>query len=177
MSGGQGAEPGAVVVRPAEPEELEEVSRLTVAAYRALPGPGLSDGYAAELADAATRATQAVVLVAVAGEHLAGSVAYVPDPTSPMAEDLRNGEAGIRMLAVAPEAQGRGTGTALVAACLDRAVRAGRRAVFLHSTEWMSTAHRLYLRAGFRRVEERDWEIEPGFSLLGFAKDLDSCRG
>ena len=81
------------------------------------------------------RASEAVVLAAVddASGDLLGCVTYVPDASNPWAEHLREGEAGIRMLAVDPAGQGRGAGTALVAACLDRARADGRRAVFLHS--------------------------------------------
>ncbi|MGH9063140.1 MAG: GNAT family N-acetyltransferase [Acidimicrobiales bacterium] len=165
---------GGVVVREAGPADYGEIGAITVFAYRALPGPPLEDGYAAHLADVAYRAANAVVIVAEdrASGRLLGSLTYVPDSGSALAEGLGPDEAGIRMLAVAPEAQGRGAGAALVRAGVDRARSDGKRSVTLHSTEWMTTAHRLYQRAGFRRAEERDWEVEPGFVLLGFAKDL-----
>jgi ribosomal protein S18 acetylase RimI-like enzyme len=60
------------------------------------------------------------------------------------------------MLAVAPTAQGRGAGPLLVAECLARARAAGRRRMVIGSTEWMTTAHRIYERLGFRRVAELD---------------------
>ena len=75
------------------------------------------------------------------------------------------------MLAVDPAGQGRGVGTALVAACLDRARAEGRRAVFLHSLPVMEGAQRIYARFGFRRVPDRDW-VFPGFLLMGFELDL-----
>jgi ribosomal protein S18 acetylase RimI-like enzyme len=73
-----------------------------------------------------------------------GCVTYVPAPDNAWAEHLREGEASIRMLAVDPAAQGRGVGSALVAACLDRARADGRRAVFLHSLPVMTGAQRIY---------------------------------
>jgi ribosomal protein S18 acetylase RimI-like enzyme len=60
------------------------------------------------------------------------------------------------MLAVDPAAQGRGVGPALVAECLDRARAAGRQRMVIGSTEWMTTAHRIYERIGFVRVPELD---------------------
>lgn len=131
----------------------------------------MTDSYAAELVAVDRRAVEAVVLVAVddgPNGSILGTVTYVPDPSSPWAEDLRAGEAGIRMMAVSPDAQGRGVGAALLDACLARARAQGRDAVFLHSTPWMETAHRLYRRAGFERVPDRDWVPEPDVPLLAF---------
>ena len=172
-----------MVVRPARPEDHGAVGRLTVAAYRALPGMALSDAYAAELADVATRAAAAAVLVAVdagssspaeggAGPPVLGAVTYVPAAASPLAEMLGPGEAGVRMLAVDPAAQGRGAGRALLAACVERARADGRSRLVLHSTEAMVVAHRLYERAGFRREPARDWLPVPDLLLLAFVLDL-----
>ncbi len=63
------------------------------------------------------------------------------------------------------------SGTALVAACVERARAEGRRAVFLHSLPVMEGAQRIYAGFGFRRVPDRDW-IFPGFHLMGFVLDL-----
>jgi ribosomal protein S18 acetylase RimI-like enzyme len=99
-------------------------------------------------------------------------VTYVEDDANPYAEGLRAGEASFRMLAVTPQAQGRGVGEALVQVCLDRATMAERSAVFIYTGSWMPAARRLYRRLGFVRVPERDWEI-PGFAtLLGYWRGL-----
>jgi ribosomal protein S18 acetylase RimI-like enzyme len=117
----------------------------------------------------------AEVLVAVSvsvEETLLGCVTLVPDASSPWAEGLEEGEVGVRMLAVDPGAQGRGVGQSLLAACVGRAKELGRTALFLHSTPWMSAAHRLYERAGFVRVPDRDWEPTPEVPLLAFRLQL-----
>lgn len=163
----------ALEIRPIRPEEYFGVGELTVAAYAALEGAPANhpdtEGYNAQLRDVAGRDKGAVVLVAAdAGGRVVGNVTYVPDPSSPMAEDLRDGEAGIRMLAVDPAAWGQGAGRALTVACIDRARVEGQEAVFLHSTEWMTTAHRLYASLGFERQPDRDWEVVPGVLLLAF---------
>ena len=162
-----------VAVREVRPEEHDAAGRVTLEAYAHLPGAHMTDEYATELVDVRRRSAEAVVLVAVDGDEVLGAVTYVPDATSPWAEDLRDGEAGIRMMAVSPAAQGRGIGTALVAACIARARAEGRTAVFLHSTPWMTTAHRVYERAGFARAPERDWLPEPDIPLLAFRLELD----
>ena len=162
-------------VRQVRPAECETAGAIVVAAYRALPGAHLSQGYAELLADVGRRAVEAEVLVAV-DDRLLGCVTFVPDATSPWAEMLEDDEAAVRMLGVDPTVQGRGVGRALVGACVDRARRLGRGAVFLHSTPWMEAAHHLYGMAGFVRVPSRDWVPVPDVPLLAFRCDL-TCRG
>jgi GNAT superfamily N-acetyltransferase len=164
-----------VEVRQVRPAEYQAAGDIVVAAYRALPGAHLSNGYAEQLADVGRRALAAEVLVAV-DDRLLGCVTFVPDATSPWAEMLKDDEAAVRMLGVDPTVQGRGVGGALLGACVDRARRLGRAAVFLHSTPWMEAAHHLYGTAGFVRVPSRDWVPVPDVPLLAFRCDL-SCRG
>jgi ribosomal protein S18 acetylase RimI-like enzyme len=161
-----------VEVRRVHADEHDRAGRLVVAAYCALPGGRLSEGYAAALADLKGRSADAEVLVAVEGEDLLGCVTFVPDASSRWAEGLEDGEASIRMLGVDPLFQGRGAGSALVDACIDRARAIGRGAIFLHSTPAMGAAHRLYLRAGFVRLPERDWAPVDPVQLLAFRLDL-----
>ena len=162
-----------VVIREARPEEHASLGELVVAAYRSLPEFNEPD-YEPELRDVARRACVAVVLVALddVGGTLLGCVTYVPGPDSPWAELLEPGEAAIRMLAVDPAARGRGVGTALAAACIARARKDGRAAVFLHTLAYMRAAQAIYARLGFIRRPDRDWEPVPGVRLLGFALAL-----
>ncbi len=161
-----------VTVREVRPEEHEALGALTVAAYRALLGD-LDLEYASELVDVDTRAAVAEVLVAVDArdQRLLGGITYIPGP-GPMAWFDRPDEAGMRMLAVAPEAQGRGVGAALVAACMERARAAGKARMLLHTTAPMTVAHRLYERAGFRRDPGLDRVLDDGLLLLAYAADL-----
>ncbi len=161
-----------VEVRRVHADEHDRAGRLVVAAYCALPGGHVSDGYSAALADVKSRSAEAEVLVAVDKEALLGCVTFVPEAGNRWAEQLEEGEASIRMLGVDPAFQGRGAGWALVGACIDQARAKGRRAVFLHSTPAMTAAHRLYLRAGFTRLPERDWLPVPEVQLLAFGLAL-----
>ena len=160
------------------PDEHRAVGELVVEAYEAIDPYGL-DGYAKELRDVAGRAATAEVLVAADDDGtLLGAVTYVPGPDSSSAEFTEADAAGIRMLAVAEKAQGRGIGRALVTACLDRARAAGRAQVLLHTTDWMTTAHGLYGRLGFERDPSMDWpapEREGAFWLRGFRLRLDGA--
>lgn len=165
-----------MAVRPVRPEEYEALGALTVAAYRALLGPDMDAGYAEELGDVGGRAALAEVLVEVDDEgRLLGGVTYIPGP-GPMAWFTGAGDAGMRMLAVDPAAQGRGVGGRLVAACVGRAEVAGKRRLLLHTTAPMTVAHRIYERAGFRRDTDGDHVMQDGLLLLAYVLDLGNGR-
>jgi ribosomal protein S18 acetylase RimI-like enzyme len=146
-------------IRNAEPAEYGRVGDLTIAAYAALPVDHLWGGYADEIRDVAARAAAAEVLVAVDtdADAVLGAVTLVTDPTSPWLEWTEPGEVQFRLLAVDPEARGRGIGEALVRECL---VRAGARPVLIHTTRWLEAAQRLYTRLGFVRHTDRDVPYE-----------------
>lgn len=170
-----------VEIRLVRPEEHGDLAEVTVAAYRAVyegNGHDIPDFYEAELRDVAGRAGDADLLVAIDAEgtgRLLGGVTYVPGPSSSSAEFEGEDAAGIRMLAVAPEAQGRGVGEALTRACVERARAAGKAQIVLHSTDWMTAAHRIYRRLGFERVPSLDWEPMPDFWLRAFRLELQRC--
>lgn len=159
-------------IRPAVDSDLDQMGRLTVRAY--VDGGHLSaeNDYLRELADPAGRRDGCDLLVAVdpAGQLL-GSVSLV-HPHSPQREVAASDEAEIRVLAVDPDAQGRGIGSALVTECLDRARAAGYPAAALCVIEGNEGAARLYTRFGFTRVPDRDWEPAPGVRLRAYRLPL-----
>lgn len=160
-----------LAIRPARPEEFETVGEITVRAY--VEGgfvSSTSSGYAVELRRAADRAQRAELLVALDGDKVVGSVTVVRHGGA-YAELARPGEVEFRMLAVAPEAAGRGVGRSLVQAVLDHAQAEGSVRVVLCSLETMTVAHRLYHSMGFTRLPDRDWQPEPGVHLLAFGRE------
>jgi ribosomal protein S18 acetylase RimI-like enzyme len=165
-----------VIVRLAEPAELSAVGELTVAAYRADEFLDEDDDYAAILRDTASRHDKATLLVAddEAG-GLLGTVTFCLAGTE-YAQVAGPGEAEFRMLAVAPEARGKGVGERLTRECIRLAEEAGCTAVTLSSLPVMQDAHRLYGRLGFARDPARDWEPFEGLLLLGYTLDLDRAR-
>jgi ribosomal protein S18 acetylase RimI-like enzyme len=161
-----------IEIRAAEPTEYQAVGEITAQAYiqDELLAFGESDWYLGELRDVAKRAAAADVLVAVQDGRLLGTVTCVPSTGGAMAELSRPGESEIRMLAVAPEARGRGAGQALVQACVDRARAAGDTGMVLSTQTVMRAAHRIYERLGFVRAPERDWQPIDGvdFTLVTY---------
>jgi ribosomal protein S18 acetylase RimI-like enzyme len=162
-----------VLVRPARDDELAVAGELVAQAYLTQPNMADAEDYLAVVRDARSRVSETEVLVAVdsAGEVL-GSVRFVTDHLSRWAEVERPGEAGFRMLGVAPGARGRGVGEALVMACVQRARAAGRRAVAISTESDWATARRLYERLGFERDPERDFDPVPGVHLLAYVLHL-----
>ncbi|MER7116075.1 GNAT family N-acetyltransferase [Saccharomonospora azurea] len=163
-----------IVVRPARPEEWSAAGELTVAAYRANGYLDDADGkaYTRSLRDAARRAEHGTLLVAVAADGDLVGTATLVEPGSVLAEMCGDGEAELRMVAVAPHARGRGVGEALTRAALDLAAERGATRMVLCSLDIMTTAHRLYERLGFQRVPARDWYTDGGLLLVAFTKEL-----
>src|SRR3954449_1390548 len=158
-------------IRPARAAEFPAVADVCEAAYAPYLQP--NGHYRAVLRDVARRASAAELLVATEDGRVLGTVTLVADG-GPLGEIAEPDEAEFRMLAVDPAAQGRGVGGGLLARVAEespaRGKAAGSRvagvaekplarakaAIVCSSQRQMRAAHRLYERAGFRRVPERD---------------------
>jgi ribosomal protein S18 acetylase RimI-like enzyme len=152
-------------IREARPADYEAIGDLTVAAYVAVNPHAMRGDYDRELRDVASRVTDCVVLVAVDGDGVLGSVTYVPGPGTALSEFGDDDAAGMRMLAVDPSRQRSGAGRALTEACIELARNAGRRILVLHTTAPMVVAQAMYERRGFVRAPGRDmWFAEEPFS-------------
>jgi GNAT superfamily N-acetyltransferase len=166
-----------IQLRPALPEEAEAVGELTVAGYDAdayltLPDGSFDHEYAAWLADGVTRARDGVLIVAVDGQDLLGTVTWCP-PGSPFREiSTRDDQGEFRTLSVAPEARGRRVGSALVDWCITEARTTGLAEILLCSLPEMQPAHRLYVSRGFVRRPDLDWSPFPDVVLWGFSLAL-----
>ena len=162
------------LIRPVRPEEYEALGELIVAAYHSLPDVrNHQESYDRRLRDVTTRTEVSSVLVAVGpGVELLGGVTYVRGSDDPYSEALREGEAGMRMLAVHPARQRHGIGRALTQACLERAHAAGRKRLVLHTGSWMPGAIRLYERMGFVRRPDIDFTPAPGIDLIAYSFEL-----
>jgi ribosomal protein S18 acetylase RimI-like enzyme len=171
MKAGRRGLDDAVIVRNARPEELAEVGRIRVTAYQAGGHLSPDSRYAPVLA-ALGAAGDGTVLVAMPDQdggdgRILGTVMlqYWPDAGQVVTGE---GEAEIRALAVPPEGQGGGTGSALLRAVIERAARTGVRHLLLFTQPDMLAAQHMYRREGFRRLPDRDWSPVPGLTLLAY---------
>ncbi|WP_067569728.1 GNAT family N-acetyltransferase [Nocardia acidivorans] len=153
-----------VVIRDVEASEYTAVGALTVEVYVGEGHVNPESPYVAELADTATRAASAEILVAVHEGGVVGSVT-VARPGTPFADIARDGELEFRMLVVGKQGRGLGVGTALVRKVIEIARAEGWRAVVLTTMPTMQDARRLYDRLGFVHVPERDWKTMAGTPL------------
>jgi ribosomal protein S18 acetylase RimI-like enzyme len=171
MSGTAGT---GIVVREARVEDHAAIGELTIAAYAPVHPAEHDVDYLDEMRDVASRVACCPVFVAIdqASGAVIGSVTYVPGPGTPLSEREREGEAGFRMLAVSPEAQGRGVGRALIGACIDRARTEGRSRLVLLTLPSMTRAQSLYRSMGFERAPDRDWFVSEAIDLQGWSLDL-----
>lgn len=97
------------------------------------------------------------MLLARSDEKILGMIICVPS-TSSARQVARNGEAEIHLLAVYPEARGRGIATSLLLACEKLAVSSGHSKMVLSTQKTMQAAHRLYEKHGYYRDSSRDWK-------------------
>jgi len=165
-------------VRPARPAEYAGVGALTAEAYRA---DGLLDAhdhpventYEAQLRDAARRAREAELWVAVDEDGtLLGTVTWCPVGSPWRQLALAEHQAEFRMLSVAPAGRRRGVARALVEGCLTRAREDQMTEVVIWSHPLMFGAHALYAGMGFQRAYDLDGSPVPGVHLWGFRMAL-----
>jgi GNAT superfamily N-acetyltransferase len=153
-----------VVVRDAVPGELEEVSDLTLRAfreYRPLLTPHFVQRYEQDIRDAFGSATNGSILVAELGGRLAGTATLLADGSGYGMRGWPRAWPVIRLLAVDPPARGWGVGTRLAATCVERARRLGVPTLGLHTAPFMTAARVIYEALGFDRAPEYD-VVQPG---------------
>jgi putative acetyltransferase len=142
--------PGAAVeLRAATPDDVEDIDRVIREAFGA-EDPREGDKVAALWADVRVGEHVLAELVAVDGDRLVGHVGV-----SRCWVDARRALVDAVMLSplsTAPGAQGRGTGTALVAAAVDAARAVGAPAIFLEGSP------AFYGRRGFDRASSHGFE-------------------
>lgn len=156
----------ALLIRPFAVGDAARVAALTLAGfdrYGRIDGP-----YRQELADPSTRRAGATaLLVAELAGEVVGTVTFVlPGDTEWFGRPEPEGDAGFRVLAVAPEAEGRGVGRALVLACLDLAREHGCHRVAIVTMDWMGRARDMYERLGFVRRPDLDVRFPSGLGLV-----------
>jgi ribosomal protein S18 acetylase RimI-like enzyme len=156
-----------VLIRLAGPGDAERVADLTVRAYVAEGLLSSGDRYVDELRDVAARLSAAEVWVAALDGNVVGAVTFCP-PGSAYRELAVDGEGEFRMLAVDPDARGRGAARLLVQRCIDRCAELGLEELVICSMPTMTPAHRLYYSLGFSRDESLDWDVNEELRLWGF---------
>jgi ribosomal protein S18 acetylase RimI-like enzyme len=171
---------GRVRLREALPADRAAADELTLRAYAEYAGvmapsawAGLDGAVRGALA--APGGAQRVVALDDDG-HVIGSVFLFPPAVDAYGDGGPRADwPELRLLAVAPEARGRGVGRALVAECVRRARAMGAAALGLHTSASMTAAIALYEGLGFVRTPEHDFRPEGAELVTGYRLDLGSA--
>jgi ribosomal protein S18 acetylase RimI-like enzyme len=157
------------IIRDATDGERAVVRELTLRAYAEyaeIMEPASWSGLSQALADALASDGPVERIVADDDGRIVGSaMLYAPETDAYGALVSASGAPEIRLVAVAPEARGRGIAKALVEECIRRARSQGAREVGLHTSRSMRAAMAMYATLGFVRAPERDFQ-PPGAELV-----------
>ena len=159
--------PLATIVRPANLSELgavTEVLRAANAEFADTLPSAVYGAYLANVLDVDSRLADSELLVAELAGQIAGTITVYPD-ASREGWDWPAHWAGLRAIAVAPGARGRGIGRHLASAALARVRELEQEAVCLHTAHFMRAAVPLYESLGFRRCPEFDQDVSQLFGL------------
>ena len=168
-----------IAIREARSNEFDDVAALLALAYAEYaPDRGSErrsdwDEYFNDVTDVRGRVEDgSILIVAEQDGRLAGTATFYPSRCASSGGDWPAGWAAIRLVAVLPDARGRGVGSALTEHCLGRARREGAPTVGLHTSNMMTTALALYERLGFVREPEHDHNISTDLVVMRFRLDL-----
>lgn len=156
-------------VRDARTDERDAIRDLTLRAYgeyATIMHPDAWAGLEKAIHGAFRGDSLAEQIVADDQGTLIGSIMLFPAHArayGDMLEPLAWPE--VRLLAVPPEARGRGVAKALMDECLRRARGAGATALGIHTSRSMRVAMQMYERMGFIRIPEHDHQV-PGGELV-----------
>lgn len=163
----------AVRLREYRADDAAQVDALGVEAFTQY-APFYSDWQAlkARLGTMSSLAEHGEIIIAELDGCIVGWVAYI-GPGQPKSSFYLPEWAIMRMLVVAPNAQGRGIGRLLADECIRRAHRDGAATFALHTSEMMSVALPMYLRMGFTR--HKDAPTAYGVKYGVYTQDLTAA--
>jgi GNAT superfamily N-acetyltransferase len=152
-----------VFIREAAVGELAGIEALVREAYgefRPLFPEKVWEAWMANIGEV-IRSESGILLVAEDQGKVRGAVKFFPQAGQSGMGQWPQHAAAIRILAVSPEARGRGYGTLLSRECLRRAKAMRISTIFLFTGEFMHAARHIYEKLGFRRVPEFDRDPGP----------------
>ena len=152
-----------LIIRDSKEDELAYIRKMRLQAYaehtHKIPVDHWNALKQSILSDADSKPGIERMVAEVDGE-IVGSVAlFAPDKQvyeGLLDEELDYPE--LRMLAITPEARGKGVATALINECISRTKEKGFTSMGLHTADFMENAIKLYSHLGFERLPQFDFE-------------------
>jgi len=168
-----------VRIRDARSTDRGAIEAVTLAAYEQYAALMLAhwEGYRQNILATLAAAQPDAQIVAEEEGRIVGTVLLYPAGSvmaRPGGGSITLAEPEVRLLAVAPEARGRGVGVTLMHECIRHARQSGAAALTLHTTDVMQAAMRLYERLGFRRAPALDIQPAPGVTIKGYRLGLEA---
>ncbi|MFC0557589.1 GNAT family N-acetyltransferase [Halalkalibacter alkalisediminis] len=149
-------------IRDALQEELNEIRTKRIAAYSEHALAVSKEHWQVlkqAISSEADTQDRVELIVAEVDGMILGSVALFPpkaDAYEGKVDELEYSE--IRLLAVTPEARGKGVARALIMECVERTKAKGYDEIGLHTADFMKSAIKLYGSIGFERLPDHDFE-------------------
>lgn len=163
------------LVRPMAAADIPAVREVLAAANRQfedLVAPPIFRAYLADVLDIESRLGLGQAFVAEHDGRIVGTITYYRDANDEgIGPRVAPGTAGIRAVAIHPDARGLGLARRLAETAIGRARADGKRAIVLHTWREMTAAIALYERLGFRRAPGLDAETRDFFAT-GVAEDI-----
>jgi len=152
-----------LIIRNSKEDELAYIREMRLQAYaehtHKIPADHWNALKQSILSDADSKPGIERMVAEIDGE-IVGSVAlFAPDKQvyeGLLDEELDYPE--LRMLAITPEARGKGVATALINECISRTKEKGFTSMGLHTADFMGNAIKLYSHLGFERLPQFDFE-------------------
>jgi GNAT superfamily N-acetyltransferase len=159
------------VIRDASDGDRDRIVELTERAYAEFEHEmdentwrGFSHAMRSVLSDPG----DAHCIVADDDGRLLGSVFYFATGTRAYGNGDSVASPEFRLLAVAPNARGRGVGRALIDECIRRARAEGAAELGLHTSKSFKTALAMYQKLGFTHAPDRDFHPENAEVVEGY---------
>ena len=162
--------------RAGDGNAIQEVTLAAYSVYASIMGP-MWEFYKQSILETLADITPAEQIVAERDGSVVGTALLFPPGTilhGPGGESATLVWPEMRLLAVAPAAQGLGIGAALVRECIRRAQKSGVAVLTLHTTEAMRVAMAMYERMGFHHAPELDFHPAPNLTVKGYRLDLNA---
>ena len=166
-----------LILRDARDGDGDAIREVTLAAYSVyvpIMGP-MWKFYQQNILETLADITPVEQIVAERDGSIVGTALLYPSGTvfhRPGGESATLAWPEMRLLAVAPAAQGLGIGAALVKECIRRTQQSGIAVLTLHTTEMMQVAMAMYERMGFHHAPELDFHPAPDVTVKGYRLDL-----
>ena len=151
-----------MIIRDARPDErtvIGELTRLAYEEYARVMEPAAWQALSTAIGDALASDEPVERLVAEEGGRIVGSAMLYAAAANAYGDESRRARSPeVRLVAVHPDARGRGIARALMDECVRRAHATGASELGLHTSRSFRAAISMYESMGFERAPEHDFQ-------------------